>query len=173
MADQTSERLGFNIWTKNSPKPYIEDFAEFAKRQNLPIVAVVDDVLPEAVFNRTSSQTVEMNERYIQYMNDIGFESVSIVSEMIPHRDEDLFYVCQMSDRIAVSSFLGLLPERKRDAANNLRLSEAIDPCWQLHVMQAGMATQGITKYLTGKRSTALFRLAKTVIPDFEYQIID
>lgn len=167
------EVLGFNIWTKNMPQPYLEMYAEVAQARQLPIVAVVDDVLPAVLFNRSAEQSADYNEAYGNSMLGMGFQRVEFVSKILPERSADLSRLYSVSTRVSLPSFLALLPERKRLAGETLKLSEVVDTCWQINVLESGMTCAGVTRYLTGKRSTALFRYAKKVIDDFEFDIID
>jgi hypothetical protein len=167
------DKYGFNIWTKNKPKSYIDDYAQYALNRQQPIEAIVDDVLPAAVFGRTPRETAEMSKLYEDYMRTVGFSEISFVSEMLPEREYDLERLYRMSGKVALSTFLGLLPEYKRLNQEELGLNEIIDPCWQLEVLAAGIAQNGITKYLTGRRSLAIFRLAKDTISGLDFEVID
>lgn len=169
----TTEVLGFNIWTKNMPQSYLGLYAKVAQDRQLPLVAVVDDVLPAVLFGRSEVETAEYNEVYSESMISIGFDRVDFVSEILPQRTEDLTQLYLVSKRVSLPTFLALLPERKRDEVVNLKLTEVVDTCWQLSALEAGMSKSGITRYLTGKRSTALFRCAKKIIANFEFDIID
>ena len=168
-----NDKYGFNIWTKNEPKPYIDNYAIFAKKQNIKIEAIVDDLLPAAVFGRSKKENDDMSRLYIEYMHNIGFDKVTLVSELLPDRDKDLERIYRSSGKIALSTFISLLPETKRLNQSSIELNEIIDPCWQLEVLESGIVICGITKYLTGKRSLALFRFAKDNITDFDYLVID
>ncbi|PJE65162.1 hypothetical protein COU91_02920 [Candidatus Saccharibacteria bacterium CG10_big_fil_rev_8_21_14_0_10_47_8] len=169
----TNEVLGFNIWTKNMPQPFLDSFVEFADRQDLPVVAIVDDVLPAVVFKRSEDESSEYSQAYVHHMQKIGFDQVHLVSELLVDRDKDLTRYYEISSRIGLSAFLGLLPEKKRQALDDLLLTETIDTCWQLSVLESGIIQASVTKYLTGKRSTALFRLAKNTIGGFDFDVID
>jgi hypothetical protein len=167
------EILGFNTWTKNFPQQYLELYTDSAQKINLPLVAIVDDVLPEVIFNRSNEQSLEYNEAYRTTMLEMGFNRVEFASTLLPERSEDLTHLYQISSKVSLPGFLALLPERKREIEQTLTLSEVVDTCWQLSVLEAGMSCTGITRYLTGKRSTALFRYAKKVINGFEFDIVD
>lgn len=169
----SAEFFGLNVWTKNMPKPYLEDFSEFAHQQEVPIIAIVDDVLPEVVFNRTPEETLAYNDAYSSQLESLGFEEIVFVSDMLPERDDDLARVVGMGRRVGLSVFLRLLPETKTIQAKELTLAEVIDACWQLEVLDNGLSVCGVTSYLTGKRSTALFRMAKDIIPEFDFTVID
>lgn len=169
----SAEVLGFNIWTKNMPQPYLEQYAEAAQDRGASLVAIVDDILPAVVFDRTPEQSTTYNEAYRTAMSGMGFARIEFVSDILPERDEDLRNVFDMSERISLNAFAALLPEKKRQVLDDLTLTELIDTCWQLHVLEQGMSYAGITRYLTGKRSTAIFRQAKHVIDGFQFDIID
>lgn len=169
----TAEIFGLNVWTKNMPKTYLEDFSEFAHQQDVPIVAVVDDVLPEVVFGRSPEETEAYSSAYFSQLDSLGFDDVVFVSDMFPDRNEDLARIVGMGRRVGLSAFLRLLPETKTTQAEDLTLVEVIDACWQLEVLDNGLSVCGVTSYLTGKRSTALFRMAKDIIPDFDFRVID
>lgn len=164
---------GFNVWTKNPPRDYIDMFAEYASDKGSPIVGVVDDVLPQVVFGRTQEEVLDYNCQYNDYMRAVGFQDVVFVSAMLQDRDSDLGRLWQMGQRVSLAAFMSLLPERKKNRIHELGLNEAVDTCWQLHVLEEGMAQAGVQSYLTGKRSTALFRLAKSTIDHFEFEVID
>ena len=166
------EILGFNTWTKNLPQKYLELYTESAAQRQLPLVAIVDDVLPEVVFNRTKEESHEYNEAYRMSMLEMGFDRIEFVSDILPDRNEDLAQIYRISNNVSLPAFLALLPERKRDIEHTLSLSEIVDTCWQLTVLEAGMSYTGITRYLTGQRSTALFRYAKKTINGFEFDIV-
>lgn len=167
------EVLGFNTWTKNMPQPYLEDYAEAAERKQVPIVALVDDVLSSVIFSRSEEQSHEYNEAYRTTMLKMGFTRVDFVSSVLPERSQDLDQFYKISQRVTLPSFMALLPEKKLLEFDSLKLTETIDTCWQLNVLEAGMSCCGITRYLTGKRSTAFFRYAKKIIDNFEFDIID
>jgi len=173
MEKTQNNKYGFNIWTKNSPKPYIDLFSKYANERQVPIEAIVDDVLAATVFERTPKQTTEMNKRYQDYMLEAGFNSVVFVSEMLPDREKDLEIIYRASRKITLAEFINLLPEHKRLNQSDIGLNEVIDPCWQLEVLSVGIVKNGIKRYLTGKRSTALFRIAKDNIENFDFEIID
>lgn len=167
------EMLGFNTWTKNMPQPYLELYVEVAAKKHLPIVALVDDVLTSVVFSRSEEQNHEYNEAYRTNMLEMGFARVDFVSSILPDRSEDLNQFYKISQRVTLPSFMALLPEKKYSQLDSLKLTETIDTCWQLNVLEAGMTYSGITRYLTGKRSTAFFRYARKIIDNFEFDIID
>jgi hypothetical protein len=167
------EKYGFNIWTKNEPKPYIDSFAIFAAQHSTEIEAIVDDLLPAVIFSRTQRKNAEMSQRYVDYMQRAGFDRITLVSELLPERDKDLERIYKASGKLALSTFVSLLPETKRLNQDEIGLNEIIDPCWQLEVLESGIVKCGITKYLTGKRSLALFRFAKETIVNFDYIVID
>lgn len=167
------EVLGFNIWTKNMPQPYLGLYVDSAQKRQQPLVAIVDDVLPAVLFARTSQQNIEYNEAYSSRMLAMGFSEVSFVSDMLPDRGKDLEYLYSMSSRLSLPAFMELLPENKSSILDDLTLTETIDTCWQILVLEAGIAYHGITRYLTGKRSSALFHRAKKIIDGFEFDIID
>ncbi len=173
MEKVTNSKYGFNVWTKNAPKSYIDLFAKYASERNTPIGALVDDVLPGAVFNRTPQQTAEMNAQYYDYMINAGFNDVIFVSELFEDRNYDLQRIYTASRKITLSEFISLLPEYKRLKQPDTGLNEMIDPCWQLEVLSAGISVRGISTYLTGKRSLALFRSAKDHIANFNFEVID
>ena len=168
----SGEMLGFNTWTKNKPQPYLELYVEAAEKKHLPIVALVDDVLTSVVFNRSEEENHEYNEAYKTTMMEMGFTRVDFVSSVLPERSDDLSQFYKISQLVTLPSFMALLPEKKLLDLDSLTLTETIDTCWQLNVLEAGMSCSGITRYLTGKRSTAFFRYAKKVIDNFEFDII-
>lgn len=170
----TKEVLGFNVWTKNNPQKYLELYPEYAKDfPGAPLVAIVDDVLPAVVFKRSNEEIEDKNEAYRNYMLQNGFDSVVFVSDMLPDRLDDLKNVVDVAQLIGVSTFMRLIPEVKRAKLEELTLTETLDTCWQIGVLETGISTQGITRYLTGKRSTYLFNLAKEVVPGLKFSVVD
>lgn len=155
------------------PQPYIEKFVEFADSKGLPVVGIVDDVLPALAFGRSQEETNEFNQAYIAYMSEIGFFDVHLVSDILPNSEPRLSDIIERANKINLSVFVSLLPENKRSTTDELSLTEVLDACWQLQVLEAGMAKASIARYLTGKRSTAFFRMAKTAISGFNFDIID
>ena len=169
----SKEFLGFNVWTKNMPQPFLEKYVQFADTKSLPVVAIVDDVLPALTFHRSKEETDHFNQAYVNRMSEIGFHDVHLVSELLPEADPRLSDIIEIANQVSLSVFMNLLPEKKRSKIDQLSLTEIVDTCWQLQVLESGIVKLGITKYLTGKRSTAFFRMAKTIIAGFNFDIID
>lgn len=164
---------GFNIWTKNLPKDYIGLYADYAQENDLTLTGIVDDLLPEVVFRRTSEETAAYNGAYKEFMERSGFHDVRFVSEFMPSRKGDLEAIVDMGTKLSLTDFMRLLPEKKRNVQTSLTLSEMVDATWQLCVLESSVSALGINRFLTGKRSTALFRLAKEAIPGLTFDIID
>ncbi len=168
-----AEIIGFNTWTKNEPQEYLKLYPEYV-RNNYPdskLIAIVDDILSQAVFNRTESQNQSINITYEVMMRKIGFSSIILVSSLV--QDDEVSKYVQQANELSVSQFLRLLPEKKRAIFDKLALTETIDSCWQFAVLKMGVDQVGVNKYLTAKRSKYLFETAKNLIDGLEYQIID
>lgn len=167
------ERLGFNLWTKNKPQKYIELFTDYASKRDADLIAVVDDLLPEAVLKRSSQETLEMNGLYEDYMRAAGVHEIHFCSKLMPERMNDAVSIIEICNEISLSTFLAALPKHKIDELANLKLSEAVEATWHINVLDKATKHEAITSWLTGKRSTAFYRLAKTIIHGFQFEIID
>ncbi len=165
------ETCGFNIWTRDHPKDYLDLYIDYKKKYNLRLLAVVDDVFPEVRFERTKEETAYMNDIYKTYMEEIGFDGVHLVSEHLD-RNAELSSIFQQCCSITLKEFYRLLPEKKRFDMESLSLAEIVETSWQLHVLSEFNKELEISRWLAWKRSTALYRFSKDIIPNFNFTTI-
>lgn len=61
------ERFGFNIWTKNLPKDYLKLYVNYSKIYNSQLIAIIDDILPEVKYSRSTEETLYYNDIYKEF----------------------------------------------------------------------------------------------------------
>ena len=167
-----SERFGFNIWTKNKPKDYIDLFINYAAKENGKLIPVIDDVLPKIVFERSNEESIQMNNLYIEYFSSRGASEAIIVSDM-PELYNITDKIIEICNEVSLQSFISILPQSKINELDSLKMTEIIEAAWQIYILRAATKSSLISCWLTGKRSTALFRLIKRITPEFDFKVID
>ena len=166
------ERFGFNIWTKNLPKDYLKLYVNYSKIYNSQLIAIIDDILPEVKYSRSTEETLYYNDIYKEFFFKLWFDNIFFVSENL-NRDLELLNLIKHLDNITIHNFISLLPEKKRYSIDNLTLAEILETSWQIHVLSEFNKKLRISKWLIWERSLALYNHCKNKIKDFNFITIN
>ncbi|MDB5265597.1 MAG: hypothetical protein JWM39_310 [Parcubacteria group bacterium] len=165
------QRLGFSVWARGAPKPYLATYPQAAKSligenaiTEVKVVGLVDDIWPLILYSRTDEEQSQISQEYLTNLPQLQFDEVYLVSTFVDV--SEYWEYLQYSLKFSTSQFLKLLPKSK-GTIDDLRSSEIIGFLWHLHVIRVAMEKFGLNGFLAGIRSEYFYLAARQALPPF------
>lgn len=165
-------RLAFSLWAYGAPKPYVRLYGAEAKANiasqggDVSIIALVDDVLPRVMLNRTRTAQQEFSDMYLRQLPPLGFDEVHLVSEFMEH--------CNFWDLLkhglscSTSEFQKMLPKSKKGHFEDLSLQELPIFLWHVRVIEASLEAFDLSGFVTGIGSEFFYLACKHLLRPFD-----
>jgi hypothetical protein len=158
-------RIGFSIWARTPPKPYLEAYPALAREmEGTELIALVDDILPMLVAGNTTEVQAFLRDAFRRELPAIGFAETHFVSAFLSM--EGLWEILRHGQRFNLKEFEKILPKSKKDASHPLSMREILSFLWHLRVMERSVEAFGIDTFIGGMRSEYFYLSVHKALPD-------